>query len=160
MKNNHSVKIPAFVADCHLGKLAKYLRFMGFDTLYFPQIDDNDLIRLANNEERHILTRDRELTERKKADCLLLQSVEMEKQLQEIIQVFELKKYPLDTSRCIVCNEPLVLTVKEKVADRLPAKVLKYFDHFEICPECERIYWHGDHYKRMKATLEKIMSSV
>ncbi len=160
MKNNNNLIIPAFIADCHLGKLAKYLRFMGFDTLYFPQIDDNDLIRLANKEGRTILTRDKELSERKKADCFLLQSIEMEKQLQEVIQVFELKKYHLDASRCIVCNEPLIVIAKEKVADRLPSKVIKYFDHFEICPECERIYWHGDHYKRMKASLQKILISV
>ena len=160
MKNNKTTKKPLFIADCHLGKLAKYLRFMGFDTLYFPQIDDNDLIELANKDGRIILTRDRELSERKKAHCVLLKSVEMAKQLQEIVIMFDLQKDHRSISRCIVCNEPLVIVDKEEVLDRLPAKVIKYFSHFEVCKSCERIYWHGDHYKRMKAFLEKILDSV
>jgi len=160
MQKNKTANMPAFIADCHLGKLAKYLRFMGFDTLYFPQIDDNDLIKLANRDERVILTRDRELSERKKADCLLLQSIEMEKQLQEVIRVFGLQTYHPDASRCIVCNKPLRTVAKEDVIDRLPVKVIKYFSHFEICVECGRIYWHGDHYKRMRASLKKILDSV
>lgn len=160
MKNNKSTEKPRFIADCHLGKLAKYLRFMGYDTLYFPQIDDNDLIDLANKDGRVILTRDRELSERKKAHCVLLQSVEMEKQLQEIVRMFDLQKYRAHFRRCIVCNEPLEIVDKEDVLDRLPTKVIKYFSHFEICKSCDRIYWHGDHYKRMKAFLEKLLDSV
>ncbi len=160
MQNIDRKKMPAFIADCHLGKLAKYLRFMGFDTLYFPQIDDNDLIKLANKEDRVILTRDRELYERKKADCILLQEVEIGKQLQEVIRTFDLKKNACDFSRCIVCNQPLVVVEKEEILERLPPKVVKYFFHFELCEECDRLYWHGDHYKRMKAFLEEVLKSI
>jgi len=160
MQNIKSKKVPAFIADCHLGKLAKYLRFMGFDTLYFSQIDDNDLIKLANNEDRVILTRDRELYERKKADCVLLKEVEIAKQLQEVLSIFDLKKNIGDVSRCIVCNRPLVVVEKEKILERLPPKVVKYFSHFELCEACNRLYWHGDHYKRMKAFLQKALKSI
>ena len=160
MENNENNTIPSFIADCHLGKLAKYLRFIGLDTLYFPQIDDNDLIDLSNKEERVVLTRDRVLYERKKADCFLLKAVGMEEQLQEIIRAFHLQNSHAHASRCIVCNEPLQVVQKEDVMGKIPLKVSKYFSHFEICKKCDRIYWHGDHYKRMKASVEKIFASV
>lgn len=160
MRNNSSDKTPEFIADCHLGKLAKYLRLMGFDTLYFPQIDDNDLIDLANTQRRIVLTRDKELYERKKAHCMLLESIETGKQLQEVIRAFDLQKYDRHFSRCIVCNEPLAEVDKEKILDRLPPKVIKYFSHFEMCERCDRVYWHGDHYRRMKSFLEEVLKSV
>lgn len=160
MQNIDSKKMPAFIADCHLGKLAKYLRFMGFDTLYFPQIDDNDLIELANEEQRVILTRDRELHERKKADCVLLKEIEIDKQLQEVVRMFDLKMNFNDFSRCIVCNRPLVVVEKEKILERLPPKVVKYFSYFELCEACDRLYWHGDHYKRMKAYIQKVFEAI
>lgn len=160
MQNIDRKKVPTFIADCHLGKLAKYLRFMGIDTLYFPQIDDNDLIDLANKEDRVILTRDRELYEREKADCVLLKEIKIAKQLQEVLRIFDLKKNTCNSSRCIVCNEPLIVVKKEEVLEKLPPKVVKCFSYFELCPQCDRIYWHGDHYKRMKVFLEKVLESI
>lgn len=160
MQTSETKKVPAFIADCHLGKLAKYLRFMGFDTLYFPQIEDNALIDLANEEGRTILTRDRGLFERKKAECFLITSHKTQEQLRELIKSFALKKYRLSCSRCIVCNTPLQSIDKQSILHRLPPKVIVYFSHFEICKQCDRIYWHGDHYKRMKAFLQKLLASV
>lgn len=160
MQNSSELKAPAFIADCHLGKLAKYLRLIGLDTLYFPQIDDNVLIDLANAEKRVILTRDKALYERKRADCFYLESIQTEEQLREIIKTFKLKDKSRSFSRCIVCNEPLKGIDKKVIAQRLPPKVLKYFSHFEICKKCDRIYWHGDHYKRMKAFVKDVFKSV
>jgi len=149
-----------FIADCHFGKLAKYLRLMGFDTLFFPQIDDNDLIDLANRENRIILTRDKELFERKKAQCSFVEAIKIEEQLREVTRNFELEKYQRPFSLCVVCNEPLHVIKKEAVLHRLPPKVIRYFSHFEICDVCHRIYWQGDHYKKMKASLEKMLQGV
>lgn len=160
MQTSETKKAPVFIADCHLGKLAKYLRFMGFDTLYFPQIEDNALIDLANEEERTILTRDRGLFERKKAECFLITSHKTQEQLLEVIKSFALKKYRLSFSRCIVCNTPLQSIDKQSILYRLPPKVISYFSHFEICKQCDRIYWHGDHYRHMKAFLQKLLASV
>ena len=151
---------PRFIADCHFGKLAKYLRLMGFDTLFFPQIDDNDLIDLANKENRIILTRDRELFERQKAECTLVAAVKIEKQLREVSNTFELEKFQRPFTLCIVCNEPLHVIEKEAILHRLPPKVIRYFSNFEICDKCNRIYWQGDHYKKMKASLEKMLQGV
>lgn len=150
-------ELPAFVADCHLGKLAKYLRLMGFDTLYFSQIDDNDLITLALEQDRIILTRDRALSERKNVPVLFLESKETRQQLQTLISRFRLKEHPAPFSRCIVCNSPLQVVEKSKVLHRLPEKVKRYFAHFEYCPICDRVYWHGDHYRNMKQFLESVL---
>jgi uncharacterized protein with PIN domain len=160
MQNSNETKEPTFIADCHLGKLAKYLRLMGLDTLYFPQIDDDVLLDLATAEKRVILTRDRALYERKKADCLYLHSVRTDEQLREIIKRYALQEHQKSFSRCIVCNTPLSPIDKGEITQKLPPKVLKYFSHFEICKTCERIYWHGDHYKRMKAFLEEVLKSI
>ncbi len=154
------MKSPAFIADCHLGKLTKYLRLIGLDTLYFAQIDDDVLIDLANAQKRIILTRDRALYERKKADCFYLESIKTEEQLREIIVAFGLQDYRQSFSRCIVCNEPLARIDKKAIEERLPPKVVKHFSYFEICKKCDRIYWQGDHYSRMKTFLEDVFKSV
>lgn len=146
---------PKFIADCHLGKLAKYLRVMGFDTLYFNTIDDNDLIEIANEDGRIILTRDRDLNSREKAPTFYINSIENLEQLRELDKEFHIKEYELN-SRCIICNMLLESVEKSKIEDRIPRKVKDYFDDFEICPECERVYWHGDHYKRMMKIIDAI----
>lgn len=150
-------QLPTFVADCHLGKLAKYLRLMGFDTLYFTQIEDSDLIALAVEQNRIILTRDKELSKRHNAPVLFLESIDTKTQLQTMISHFRLKEHPAPFSRCIVCNTPLQVVDKAKVLDRLPEKVKRYFSYFEYCPLCDRVYWQGDHYRHMKKFLENVL---
>jgi len=146
---------PRFIADCHLGKLAKYLRVMGFDTLYFNTIDDNELIELASSEGRTILTRDRALHEREKAPTFYLEAVDNLEQLKALQEHFLIKSHNL-AARCIICNAKLQSIEKNRVEDKIPHKVKLYFSEFEICPICNRIYWHGDHYKRMMNTIDTI----
>ena len=146
-----------FIADCHLGKLAKYLRIMGFDTLFFPHIEDDDLIILANEENRIILTRDRELSQRKNAPVLFLEPTDTKEQLKTLIKHYKLKEHPAPFSRCIICNTPLQVIQKEKIAERLPEKVKKHFNYFEYCPACDRVYWQGDHYRHMMEFLEQVL---
>lgn len=147
---------PKFIADCHLGRVAKYLRILGYDTLYFTHIEDDDLIRLANEEKRIILTRDRELSERKNARAFLLRATDTKTQLQTILEHFGLSKKIGRTSRCTVCNTLLKKVDKEEVVDLLPGGVKKNFEFFERCPGCHRIYWHGDHYRNMVSLLDAI----
>ena len=148
---------PRFIADCHLGKLAKYLRLMGVDTLYFPHIEDDRLIEIANREHRTILTRDRSLSERKHAPVFFLKAKDTETQLKRVIHHYRLQEEPAPFSRCIVCNTPLQVIEKEKIIEMLPEKVKKYFDYFEYCPTCDRVYWQGDHYRHMMAFLEPLL---
>ncbi len=146
-----------FIADCHLGKLAKYLRLMGIDTLYFPHIEDDELIRIANKENRIILTRDRHLSQRKNAPAFFLEPTDTKTQLIVLIEYYELKEYHVPFSRCIVCNTPLQVIEKDKVIDKLPEKVKEYFNYFEYCPNCNRIYWQGDHYRHMVEFLVQVL---
>ena len=148
---------PAFIADCHLGKLAKYLRMMGFDTLYFAQIDDSDLITLAIEQKRTILTRDKALSKHKNIPVLFLDSTETKAQLQTVFSRFRLKEYPAPFSRCIICNTPLQVVEKSDVLHRVPKKVQRCFSHFEYCPFCDRVYWQGDHYRRMQQFLARVL---
>lgn len=148
---------PKFIADCHLGKLAKYLRLMGLDTLFFPHIEDNKLITIANEEKRIILTRDRLLSDRKNALVFFLEPTDTKAQLKTLIDYYSLKEQTALFSRCIVCNTPLQPIDKEKVIERLPEKVKRHFDLFEYCPTCDRIYWQGDHYRHMMEFLEQVL---
>ena len=149
---------PKFIADCHLGKLAKYLRLMGVDTLFFPHIEDDRLITIANKENRIILTRDRLLSQRKNAPVLFLEPTNTKTQLKTLIEHYKLKEHTDLLSRCIVCNTPLQVIDKEKIIDSLPEKVKKHFDFFEYCPTCDRIYWQGDHYRHMMEFLTQVLS--
>ena len=112
---------------------------MGFDTLFFPHIEDDKLIIIANEENHIILTRDRDLSQRKNAPVLFLEPTDTKAQLKTLIDYYKLKEHPVPFSRCIVCNTPLQVIEKEKITDRLPIKVQKYFDYFEYCPTCDRI---------------------
>ena len=150
---------PKFIADCHLGKLAKYLRLMGVDTLYFPHIEDNKLILMAKDENRTILTRDRLLSKRKNVPVFFLEATDTKTQLQVLIEHYNIK-HPSPFSRCIVCNTPLQVIEKEKVIDDLPKKVKKYFNYFEYCPSCDRIYWQGDHYRHMMEFMAKVLNEA
>lgn len=150
--------IPKFIADCHLGKLTKYMRLMGVDTLYFPHIEDDELILMANDQNRIILTRDRSLSKRKNAPVFFLEPTDTKTQLKTLIAYYKLKEHPAPFSRCIVCNTTLQVIEKEKVIDSLPEKVIKYFDYFEYCPTCDRIYWRGDHYRHMMEFMAQVLN--
>lgn len=145
-----------FIADCHLGRLAKYLRILGYDTLYFPHIEDNDLIELSNKEDRIILTRDKELSKRKKVNAFYLLSTDIHEQLQVLFTHFSLSKKAHAFPRCTICNTSIHTVAKEEIIHLLPEGVKKNFEYFEQCPTCGRIYWHGDHYRNMMSLLHEI----
>ena len=158
MTQEENSAMPAFIADCHLGKLAKYLRLMGFDTLYFNHIDDNDLLALAAAENRVVLTRDKFLSERKTdARIVFLKDTDTRRALREVLNTFDIRQVPASFSRCIVCNTPLQVVEKEQILHRIPPKVIEHFSYFEYCPACDRIYWHGDHYRHMQQFLRSVL---
>ena len=144
-----------FIADVHLASLAKDLRLLGFDTLYFRDIQDSVLLSLAHRERRVILTEDRALCKRDPSICYLVQAQKKENQLKEVIERFAITKCK-PFSRCLIDNTPLKKVSKEEVLDRLPPKVKKYYNDFWICPKCQRVYWRGTHYERMRQYLRKI----
>lgn len=138
-----------FIADCHLGKIAKYLRIFGFDTLYFQTIGDNNIINIAKKEERITLTSDKGLFERVKGPKLYIPHGEFKVQLEYIFLRFDLLKKIKPFSRCIRCNGELEKVNKNEVIDDLLIKTKIFHDDFQKCTQCGRIYWHGDHYHKM-----------
>lgn len=146
-----------FFADRMLGKLAKKLRILGFDTLYFNDIEEKTILELLHEEERVLLTRDRSLHSRAlKAglDSYLLKSDHWNSQLRSVIQRFRLTGDDFHLFyRCSECNDELEEADASSVSGQVPDFVLYTNDNFMRCPGCGRIYWKGTH-------LEKIMKSL
>ena len=148
-----------FVADAMLGRLARWLRFLGFDTLYYPGITDNDIIKISREQKRIILTRDTRLIKRKGIEAFaLIKADDALHQLDEVIELFGLKQFsPL--SRCVSCNGRLSeISDKRTIKDSVPEFVFLKSKFFQKCNDCGKIYWEGSHpkefYARLKETLK------
>lgn len=147
-----------FILDVHLGRLAKYLRLCGFDSLFSAFFEDREIIELAVKEERVILTRDRLLLKgATRASGYLVKSQYHGEQLREVFEEFGLKSHVRLFTRCIACNTRLEDVKKEDIADRLQADTRAYYDRFRRCPGCDRIYWEGSHYDNMKKSLSPLL---
>jgi uncharacterized protein len=148
---------PRFLLDNHLGRLAAYLRMLGFDCLYQNDFSDGELARILQREERILLSRDRRLLMRKVVvHGYCPRSLDPLEQLTEVIQRFDLAGRIIPFQRCMRCNHPLETISKEEVLDRLEPLTKLYFDDFKICPACKQIYWKGSHYDRMQIVVEKL----
>jgi uncharacterized protein with PIN domain len=139
-----------FIADAMLGKLAKRLRLLGHDVLYDAAFSDNDLIRLALEQDRTILTRDTVLASRPLAQRhLFIDSDHVDLQLRQVEDACSAEAAPAPLSRCSICNGILAPVDKSTVCDRVPELVLRTAPAFFQCRACERIYWEGSHVKNM-----------
>ena len=144
-----------FVLDVHLGKLARYLRLLGFDTLYRTDYDDATIIRLSLDEQRIILTRDRGVLKHTAVTHgYWVRSTVPHEQLGEIVRVFDLGGNMRPFTRCMLCNGELRRVAKDAVADRLPPRARMYFEDFAQCQECAHVYWPGSHYQRMRQMVD------
>jgi uncharacterized protein with PIN domain len=143
------------LADGMLGRLAKWLRLLGYDTAYDNTATDPELARRARAEGRVLLTRDRELAARRGLRTLLIQSQELEEQIQEVQDHLGPPPGPM-LSRCGVCNSVLERVSPAQVTDRLPPYVLSAQTEFRRCPGCGRVYWPGSHIRAMHDQIEKL----
>jgi uncharacterized protein with PIN domain len=142
---------PRFVADVHLGKLARHLRMSGFDTLWTHHGDDDEIVRLSLGEKRTILTRDKGMLRRREVERgYFVRATESEAQLAEVIGALQLEALVAPFTRCRECNAILEDVRKEAVIDRLPEKVRGCYERFKRCPGCGRVYWEGTHFARMR----------
>jgi hypothetical protein len=144
-----------FIADVMLGRLAKRMRLLGFDVLYDRTLNDNEVIRLALEGNRAILTRDASLAARPlAANHLLITSDYVREQIEQVLSVS-----PPDTlralTRCSACNDRLDPISKEEVRNLVPQNVYDTMNSFLRCPRCKRIYWRGTHARRMALSREK-----
>ncbi len=149
--------VARFVLDTHLGKLATYLRLLGFDVLYGTDCDDDTLASISADEVRILLTRDRGLLKRGAVTHgYYVRETDPQRQLVEALRRFDLFGALAPFRRCLRCNGLLAPVRKEEVADRLPPKTRQYYDEFQCCQACGRIYWPGSHYRRMLRFVERV----
>jgi uncharacterized protein len=147
---------PTFVADVHLGKLARALRLLGFDTLYSNTFTPAQLQALATDENRVLLSRSRAFLKNSAVHSFIIESEEPEKQLQAVVQQFNLQKQLQPFTRCLICNGMLEAVTKGQVYMQLEANTAIFFHAFWQCTNCKRIYWKGSHYDHMLKLVEKV----
>lgn len=146
---------PRFVLDIHLGKLATYLRLLGFDALFPENYDDANLARISAEEGRIMLSRDRGLLKRGNVTHgYHPRSTNPREQLIEVLKRYDLAEQTRPFTRCLRCNGPLVDVDKAAVADALEPGTLRYYDEFRRCTECGQVYWRGTHYQRLVEFVE------
>jgi uncharacterized protein len=139
-----------FVLDVHLGKLARHLRLLGFDTRYRNDFDDPEIIRIAAEERRIILTRDIGILKRNAVTHgYWLRSTDPEEQVREVLKRFDLHGRVRPFHRCTRCNGLIEPVDKAAVRSRLEPRTERYYDEFFRCTDCGRIYWKGSHFQKM-----------
>ncbi len=151
---------PKFVLDVHLGRLAGYLRMLGFDTLYANRADDHELVQIAAQQRRILLTRDRGILKYSAVTHgYWLRETDSRRQAEEIVRRFDLARFLRPLTRCMVCNELLRAVPKAEVAGRVPPRILEWCCDFRECPACSRVYWEGSHSHRMRHWIEQLAAT-
>lgn len=152
---------PRFLLDNHLGKLATYLRILGFDSAYHAELPDEALAAATHEQGRILLSRDRGLLMRKLViHGYCLRSLDPHRQLAEILEYFNLASQVHPFKRCLRCNTVLEPVDKAAVITRLEPLTRRYYCEFHRCPACDRIYWKGSHYAHMQEFLKSIPGAL
>ena len=152
---------PNFIVDAMLGKLAKKLRLLGFDSLYSSNIEDDELLRVAKTENRIIITKDVQLAEKAKKHEIMTISITKSNEIDQFFQINEKVKLGrcivgANTSRCPVCNGDLKNINKKDVSNKVPVGVFENISDFWICNKCEKIYWEGTHIKNLQKFTDEL----
>jgi len=146
-----------FVLDTHLGRLAAYLRMLGFDTLYRNDYDDPTLANISVDEQRILLTRDIRLLMRKKiTHGYFVRNTQPQQQLLEILSRFGLSGAQQPFSRCMHCNGEINAVGKQTIALQLMPRTKAFYNEFWQCAQCQKVYWKGSHYRRMQQLIESL----
>ncbi len=151
---------PKFIVDQNVGKLAKLLRLLGYDTIFFTGETDTQMVNIALAEHRIILTRDTHVLERRlitsgRVKAILINSDNIEKQIRQVVNDLNLDNFQPFTI-CLEDNQPLVSRTRREVENRVPPYVWKTQTEYVECPLCHRIYWKGTHWDAMTGRLEKL----
>lgn len=146
-----------FVLDEHLGRLARYLRLLGFDAWWHPGTDDDELARRSAEDGRVLLTRDRGLLKRGAVQLgAYVRETDPRGQVLEVVRRFDLAGHLDPFTRCLVCNGRLEPAQPAEVAGRVPPAVGRSQARFSTCPDCFRVYWEGSHHERLSALVERV----
>jgi len=149
---------PKFICDVHLGKLCRYLRLCGFDTLYDERYSDLQMIRVGAKEKRILLTRDIGLLKNKRIYFgYFIRNIDPQKRIKEVVSQFRLRDKIVPFKICTKCNGRLKRVAKKDVLNQLPPKVKKYYRVFHRCLKCQKVYWKGSHYERLQEAINQIL---
>jgi len=154
---SNPLREPKFICDVHLGRLARYLRMLGFDVFYTNNLSDEKIVEISLNDKRTILTRDVGILKRSEVTHgYFLRSYDVNIQTKEVIKRFDLQKQIRELSRCLECNSELTKIDKEKIINDIPSKVAELQEEFSKCPACRKLYWKGSHYRRMLTLIQPL----
>ncbi len=143
-----------FLLTQELGRLATWLRILGYDTEYATSAKRGSVIIQALREDRIIVTRNRRLPRPAGFKTVLLASEQIKEQIREVLKQLNMApNCDMMFSRCTLCNQELTLVEKEKIKDRVPEYVAQTQNDFRLCPRCQRIYWQGTHWGNVRQTL-------
>jgi uncharacterized protein with PIN domain len=147
-----------FVLDTHLGRLAGYLRMLGFNTIYRNDFDDEHLAQIGSEQNRILLTRDRGLLKRSSVTYgYWVRNTNPKDRLIEIMRRYNLFDSVSPFLRCIRCNALLAEVAAMDVRDRLLAQVKAHYNEFRQCTGCDQIYWKGTHFERMERFIDWVL---
>jgi uncharacterized protein with PIN domain len=150
------LRTPKFICDSHLGKLCKYLRMLGFDTLFAANINIGEMINISLEQKRIILSRNLRLIKHHSVTrSYWVKSFDALQQTQNVIENLDLADLISPLSRCLICNGILVKTEKERISNQLEEGTKKDFQEFYVCSSCNKVYWKGSHYQNMLAMISK-----
>lgn len=153
--------LPRFIVDVHLGRLAAYLRMLGFDALYRNDCSDEELSRIAATDQRILLTRDVGLLMRSAVTYgYYIRESNARQQLVEVLCRFNVLDSIHPFERCLRCNGRLESVQKEMVLKQVPARTREHYNEFWQCHGCGRVYWSGSHYRRMQQFIEHLITTL
>jgi uncharacterized protein with PIN domain len=156
----HALRSLRFVADAHLGGLARRLRLLGFDTVYDNEFRDGEVERLAREEQRIVLTRDRQLLKRRGiTHGCYVRAQNPERQLHELFDRLDLARAARPFTRCLMCNGTLRAVERERVATAVPPDVAVRYPRFAVCDGCARVFWEGSHWRRMRHQVDALLAA-
>ncbi|MGD2118948.1 MAG: Mut7-C RNAse domain-containing protein [Chromatiales bacterium] len=148
---------PRFVLDVHLGRLAGYLRMLGFDTLYRNDYDDAELADISAQQQRILVTSDRRLLMRKQISLgYFMRSRKPREQIIELLQRYDLFEHEPELARCLACNGIIHAVDKQDIVEELLPLTKKHYEDFYQCDSCKKIYWEGSHFDKMQDLIGKI----
>ena len=150
---------PRFILDTHLGRLASYLRMMGFDTLYRAgDYPDEEIAEVANAENRIALTRDVGVLKRSLVVYgYYIRNTNPRKRIAEVVEEFKLANITEPYKFCMKCNGTMIKVEKSDILTELTERTQRYYDEFHRCVNCKRIYWKGSHYKKMQTLMDEVL---
>lgn len=152
------LRSPRFILDVHLGKLARYLRMLGFDTLYRDDWEDDEIIGRALEQQRIVLTRDLGILKNKRVSHgYWLRHTDPEQQLAEVVEALDLHGQLRPFTRCLECNGVIRDVQGDPVALGADPDIAARFEHFWQCDSCRRLYWQGSHYSRMLSAVRRML---